>query len=256
VNPVSDTLGHTLEKTRHSLGRSLSEAEADTRIRVRLLEALENGNYEALPSPAYVKGYIISYAKFLGLDPEPLIALYEAETGRPVRTEPVRLPEQVVTPRGHVQHLPLRTGLLVLGALILIVVAVWGVSRALEGPEAPPPIPSIPEETGTAEPAVPGTTAPGVEEAETDAEEDTAAPAPFTLRVVIASDGASWLRITVDGLIAYEGTMAGGQTEEWEVAEAASLRIGRPAAVTVYRDGEQVEIPPGDPPTLELSVDE
>jgi hypothetical protein len=252
---MSDTLGHTLEKTRNSLGRSLAEAEADTRIRARLLKALENGEYESLPSPAYVKGYIVSYAKFLGLDPAPLITLYEAEAGRPERAEPVRSPVRAVPPRTRSQHLPLRTGLLVLGVLLLIAAAVWGISRALEGPEAPPPIPAIPVETGTAEPAAPATTVPGVEEGPA-ALPEPAEPEPFTLRVVIASDGGSWLRITVDGLTAYEGTMAAGQTQEWEVADTASLRIGRPAAVTVYRDGEQVEIPAGDPPTLLLSVNE
>lgn len=256
---MSETLGQILEKARRSAGRSLHEAEADTRIRARLLQALEKGEYETLPSPAYVKGYIISYAKFLGLDPEPLLGLYEAETGRAVRTEPVRLPEQVVAPRNTTQHLPLRTGLAVIGVLLLIVAAVWGVSRALQGPEPPPPIPSVPEETGTVEPSTPGTAAPGVDDAAIDEDEDGEEPgqgAPFTLRVVIASDSASWLRVTVDDLVAYEGTMAGGQSAEWEVAEGASLRIGRPPAVTVYRDGEPVEIPPGDPPTLELSVTE
>ncbi|MBW6468546.1 MAG: DUF4115 domain-containing protein [Coriobacteriia bacterium] len=255
---MNETLGQIFEKARRSAGRSLQEAEADTRIRARLLQALEKGEYETLPSPAYVKGYIISYAKFLGLDPEPLLGLYETETGRAARAEPVRLPEQVVAPRGTTQHLPLRTGLAVIGVLLLIVAAVWGISRALQGPEPPPPIPSIPEETGTVEPSTPGTTAPGLDNAEAgedeDSEQQPGQDAPFTLRVVIATDSASWLRITVDGLVAYEGTMAGGQSAEWEVADEASLRIGRPPAVTVYRDGEPVEIPPGDPPTLELSV--
>ncbi|MBE0416709.1 MAG: helix-turn-helix domain-containing protein [Coriobacteriia bacterium] len=253
---MSDTLGQVLEKTRRSLGRSLPEAEADTRIRARLLQALERGEYEALPSPAYVKGYVISYAKFLGLDAEPLLELYEQETGQAIRTEPVRLPEQVVAPRGHGQHLPLRTGLIVLGVLVLLVTGVWGVGRALRGPEAPPPIPAIPEDTSTAEPSVPQAASPGVDGPGDSEARESAEETPFTLRVVIATDSASWLRITVDGLVAYEGTMAGGQTQEWEVAEEASLRIGRPTAVTVYRDGEQVEIPPGDPPTLVLSASE
>jgi cytoskeletal protein RodZ len=253
---VSETLGQILEKTRRSLGRSLAEAEADTRIRARLLQALEKGEYGSLPSPAYVKGYIISYAKFLGLDAEPLLELYERETGQSTPAEPVRLPEQVVAPRGHGQHLPLRTGLIVLGILLLILAAVWGVGRVLRGPEAPPPIPVTPEDTGTVAPSEPATTGPGVDEPTDEGADEAAEAAPFTLRVVIATDSASWLRITVDGLTAYEGTMAGGQTQEWEVAESAALRIGRPTAVTVYRDGEQVEIPPGDPPTLELSVSE
>lgn len=250
---VSETLGEILERRRRSLGRSLADAEADTRIRARLLEALEKGDYEALPSPAYVRGYVISYAKFLGLESAPLVELYDKETGRAASVEPVRLPEQVVAPRGQGQHLPVRTALIVLAALIIVTGAIWGVSRALQGPEAPPPIPTVPEPTTTPEPS-PVPTVPGEAEPTETPEEEAALPEPFTLTVVIASDSASWLRVTVDGLTAYEGTMAGGQTEEWEVTEEASLRIGRPTAVTVYRDDTEVEIPEGDPPTLVLSA--
>jgi cytoskeleton protein RodZ len=253
---MSETLGEILERRRRSLGRSLADAEADTRIRARLLEALEKGDYEALPSPAYVRGYVISYAKFLGLDSAPLVQLYDKETGRAATVEPVRLPEQVVAPRGQGQHLPVRTALVVIAALVILIGAVWGISRALQGPEAPPPIPTVPEPTSTPEPPSAEPTVPGEADPAETPEEEAALPEPFTLTVVIASDGASWLRVTVDGLTAYEGTMAGGQSQEWEVTEEASLRIGRPTAVTVYRDDTEVEIPDGDPPTLVLSATE
>ena len=255
---MSETLGQTLEKARRGLGKSIADAEADTRIRGKLLQALENGQYESLPSPAYVKGYLISYAKFLELDPAPLIDLYERETGTTSPRPPVRLPEQVVAPRSQSQHIPFKAALVVVAALLVIGAGAWGISRLTDGPEPPPPLPSIPETTSTAG-TEPTDTAgsPGVSDpdAEPDEPDDPETPgAPFTLRVEIASDSASWLRVTVDGLVAYEGTMAGGQTSEWEVAENASLRIGRPAAVTVLRDGVALEIPSGDPPVLEVDA--
>jgi len=252
---VGETLGSILENRRRTLGRTLAEAESDTKIRARLLEALEKGQYDSLPSPAYVRGYIISYAKFLGLEPAPLIELYDKESGHARPVEPVRLPEQVVPPRGHGQHLPLRTTLVVLAVLLVLAGAAWGVSAALRGPEAPPPIPAVPEPTSSVEPAE-EPSVPGETEAPAADEQEPAVPEPFTLRVSIAPGSASWLRVTVDGLVAYEGTMAGGQSQEWQVTEEASLRIGRPAAVTVYRDEVEQEIPEGDPPTLVLSAAE
>lgn len=250
---MSEKLGHILESRRRTLGRTLAEAEADTKIRARLLAALEKGEYESLPSPAYVRGYVISYAKFLGLDSAPLVELYEKESGHLRAAEPVRLPEQVVPPRGHGQHLPLRTALIVLAVLVTLGGVIWGVSAVLSGPEEPPPIPTVPETTSTPEPGE-ETSVPGETEEPGAAEEEPAVPEPFTLRVSIAGDSASWLRVTVDGLVAYEGTMAGGQSEEWEVTEEASVRIGRPTAVTVYRDDVEQDIPEGDPPTLVLSA--
>ncbi|MDY0088128.1 MAG: DUF4115 domain-containing protein [Coriobacteriia bacterium] len=251
---MSESLGRILEKQRHSLGRSLAEAEADTKIRRRLLSALEQGEYEALPSPAYVKGYIISYARFLRLDPAPLVELYEEEIGQTGPITAPRLPDEVITPRHQGQQLPWRTALAIIAVVLVIGTIIWGISQAVRKPESPPPIPTAGETTSAPEPSV-EPTAPGETETSSTPEGDATQPAkPFTLRVVIASDSASWLRVTVDGLTAYEGTMAGGQEREWQVAEEASVRIGKPTAVTVYRDDLEVEIPGGDPPTVVLSA--
>lgn len=248
---MSESLGQTLARRRRSLGKTLSEAEANTKIRARLLDALENGAYDALPSPAYVRGYVIAYAKFLGLDPAELVAAYDREAGH--TQPPPRLPTQVVVPRRQGHPLPMRTVLLALSAVLVIGGLAWGATRILRGPEPPPPIPATGEPTPTVDPSADVT--PPAPPADQPAEAPlAAAPFPFTLTVVIAPQSASWLRVTVDGLTAYEGTLTGERSMEWEVAEQASVRIGRPAAVTVYRDDTRVAIPEGDPPTVVLSV--
>ncbi len=254
---MSDTLGSMLEKARRSLGRSLTEAEAVTRIRAKRLEALEAGDYDSLPSPAYVRGYIISYAKFLGLDPAPLLEAYAREAGAEEPESP-RLPEPVVTPRSQAHQIPFRAAVAVVAIVAVLALTVWGVGRLLSGPEAPPPIPVVPEPTATAEPSTEPTSVPGVDDADDqappsgDAEEQALPSGPFTVRVEIEQGSASWMRVTIDGLVAYEGTLAGGQTQEWTAEESAELRIGRAPAVTVYQDDVEVEIPSGDPPVLVL----
>jgi hypothetical protein len=93
-------------------------------------------------------------------------------------------------------------------------------------------------------------TPPAEAEPETETAEPkkaTAKPAestmqPFTLKVVVAADGASWLRVTIDDKTAYEGTLTGGQSKEFEVPKEARLRIGKPEAVTVLKDGQPVVI--------------
>ncbi|HET6497669.1 MAG TPA: RodZ domain-containing protein [Coriobacteriia bacterium] len=249
---MTESLGQILARRRRALGKTLSEAEADTKIRARLLDALENGAYDVLPSPAYVRGYVIAYAKFLGLDPADLVAAYDRESGH--TPAPPRLPTQVVVPRGQGQHLPMRTALLALAVLLVIGGLAWGTTRVLRGPEPPPPIPAAGEPTPTAPPS--GDATPPADPAVPPVEEPPAELSPFSLTVIIAPESASWLRVTVDGLIAYEGTITGERSMEWEVAEEASVRIGRPAAVTLLRDGAPVEIPAGDPPTVVLSAAE
>jgi hypothetical protein len=64
------TLGDEMRGERASLGKSLSSAERDLRIRAELLEAIENGDCSAFPNQSVVSGYVRSYARYLGMDPE------------------------------------------------------------------------------------------------------------------------------------------------------------------------------------------
>ena len=61
-------LGDLLRGTREAKGLSLEQVEQDTRIRRKLLEALEQEAYEELPAPVFVKGFLRNYAMLLGLD--------------------------------------------------------------------------------------------------------------------------------------------------------------------------------------------
>lgn len=239
---MAETLGATFSSARRKLGRSLSEAEAATRIRTKMLEALERGDWDMLPNAAYVRGYIISYAKFLELDPAPLLQKYSEETGHLTNRDRMRLPEQVVPARDRAHHVPWRAAAAVAGVTALIALAIWGIGRFVGEPDKLPPVPNTPETTASA--SASGTVTPAIEP--TSSVESTETPSagqPFRLKVDVSNDGASWLRVTVDGLKAYEGTLAGGQSKEWDVQEEAVVRVGKPSSVTVYRNGEMLTIP-------------
>lgn len=241
---MADTLGSALAAARRARGKSLTEAEAATRIRAKMLEALERDEYDTLPSPAYVRGYIISYAKFLELDPQPLLKQYSDETGHRTNREQMRLPEQVVPTRERQHAVPWGTALAIAGIVALIAIAVWGIGRLARGPEQLPPVPNVPETTSSAGSETTTETAPATITTETTPVQTTEPSAQaFKLRVEIAADGASWLRVTVDGLKAYEGTLAGGQTKEWEVTNEAVVRVGKPSAVSIFRNQDKLEIP-------------
>lgn len=242
------TLGDTLRERRTSLGISLEQAEAATRIRARLLEALEKGDHDRLPAPGYVRGYVSSYARFLELDPPSLLALYKAETGEK-SVHDLNLPQtsEAVVPRAQQHAVPWRAGLSVLLVLALVSLSVWVVSRVWRGPEATRPEPAVPNQTSeTVEP----TATPSV----TPAKKPVTRLVPFTLEVRVSDQGASWIRVTVDGMKAYEGTFTGGQSKTFEVASSASVRVGKPSEVTVLRDGKEIPIPDGDTPTLTLKA--
>ncbi|MBM4464909.1 MAG: helix-turn-helix domain-containing protein [Chloroflexi bacterium] len=70
-------LGQLLREARQQKGVSLEEVEEATRIRQKFLQALEEGNFAALPAEAYVKGFLRTYAMYLELDPDEVMALYQ-----------------------------------------------------------------------------------------------------------------------------------------------------------------------------------
>jgi len=72
-----DSIGQQLAAARRRRGIDLKEAEEATKIRLRLLEALENDQFDLLPDPVYIKGFIRSYASYLKIDPKPLVEEYK-----------------------------------------------------------------------------------------------------------------------------------------------------------------------------------
>jgi len=69
------TLGETLAAKRGERGLTIEQAASATRIRAHYLSALESNELERLAAPVYAKGHLRTYALFLGLDPEPLVAM-------------------------------------------------------------------------------------------------------------------------------------------------------------------------------------
>jgi cytoskeleton protein RodZ len=74
-------IGETLREARRRRGYSLADAAASTRVRESHLAALEEDEFGALGSDVYVRGFLRSYAKFLGLDADALLEQYRGGEG-------------------------------------------------------------------------------------------------------------------------------------------------------------------------------
>jgi hypothetical protein len=75
------TLGDEMRGERASLGKSLEDAERDLRIKARLIVAIENCDLEGFPNKGVVSGYVRSYARYLGMDPEDCYQRFCQESG-------------------------------------------------------------------------------------------------------------------------------------------------------------------------------
>ncbi len=73
------TLGEKLQKIRADYRVDLLDVSRETGVRREYLEYLERGEYAKLPADVYVRGFLRSYARFLGADPKVLVRLYDRE---------------------------------------------------------------------------------------------------------------------------------------------------------------------------------
>jgi hypothetical protein len=71
--------GNRLRQQRESCGATIEEISEATNIDASYFEALERGDLQKLPGPAYGKFYIRVYGEYLGFDPDPLIADYDLD---------------------------------------------------------------------------------------------------------------------------------------------------------------------------------
>lgn len=103
------TLGEWMKKIRSERRLSLNETSKGTKIQAKYLEYLENGQYLKLPADVYVKGFLRSYAAYVGISEKMLIKLYEREKGiqknirkidnKEKSIEPLKLSKWVITPK-------------------------------------------------------------------------------------------------------------------------------------------------------------
>lgn len=89
VEESGPSVGAQLRERRTTLGLTLADGERDTRINRLYLEALEDDDFEALPAPVYARGFMRSYARYLGLDPEAAAAEVPRDLPRPRGLEPL-----------------------------------------------------------------------------------------------------------------------------------------------------------------------
>ncbi len=128
------TIGQVLKDEREKKFYTLEEIEKATKIRKELLEALEAGQYKKLPPQTFVQGFIKNYGKFLGLNPEKLLAIYRREFAE--GKNPPRILESFQNPlsQGRFKITPAKAiGTLVLSLIILFFVYLWFEYRFLVG---------------------------------------------------------------------------------------------------------------------------
>jgi cytoskeleton protein RodZ len=228
-------IGGSLREARLKRNLTPADVQKAIRIRDRYLQALEEERWELLPGEAYVKGFLRTYAEYLGLDGNLYVDEYNNRFAHP-EEQPLIVPERFArSRRGLGGAGGLARPLLAVGAIVAIVAAVaaWqlsGSSGTKQG--TPPPPTSAPTTTASTTPKKHHT------------HKHVTAPLP-SQATVVASRGNSWLWVrsgSASGPTVYEGTLVQGKTLPVNLKNGPVwIRIGDPPSLDVRLGGKLLQ---------------
>jgi cytoskeleton protein RodZ len=269
-------LGRLLREARTAKELTLADVESATRIRQKYLEALENGDFAKLPRGPVARGFLRTYATFLGLDVTDALSRYTQESGDAGDEIEIAEPGK---PR-LIDYRPLEVTLhdpaparwwpWVVAALIVIaagVGVVWLLNRNLSwnflsafGPaptatstatatrvaatlrvvtatSAPTATPVPPTPTSDLLPLPTPTVPPTI----TPTPRPTATPEVATgISLAARILQRAWVRVVVDGQVAEENTLEADTTHTWEANNSITVRTGNGGGVSLALNGEDL----------------
>jgi len=227
MSGASEALGERFRAAREARGLSITDVAEQIRIRSLYLAAIEDENWNTIGAPVYVRGFLRTYARFLGLDPEEAVGAFNRTHPLPQSNAPA---SEAQPPRS---ERPSWIGAALLwgaGTVAVLLIAFVVFSEL-----------TMPRKAGL--PATAGASAAPVAASPT-------ASAPLAVSTPALIPGAakslalvlsapSWLRVTVDGNVSMEGTFPAGTSKTFH-GKNALVRIGNAGGVEIYVDGKDV----------------
>jgi len=222
-------IGDLLRTERENKGLSLFDVEERTKIRAKYLQALEEENFEEIPGEAYRIGFLRNYARFLELDPEPILNQYRAQYDKSEPDSLQPLFEQrakMAEPKPESYSSRTKLGFVLIAILIFTAAFLFFSLRNGENQpiqEQNPPI---------------------AEEEQKEPEQPQSPSEPDTITLEIVGKQQCWTEVRVDGSVQFSGHIYPGDTKTFEAKDTIQLRLGNAGGVELIYNGKK-EPPPG-----------
>jgi cytoskeletal protein RodZ len=230
--------GGMLRAAREEQGLSIEELARRTKITVRVLDALERTDFSILPPPVFVRGFLRTYAREVGLDPDPTVDAYmgtmPSATSTPTGTDPARrafAPDLSFLSDGGSPRSVI--GALILAGVALAIAGYVSLNRTGETP--------VPGEASSERVVA----AAGDSEAAREPLVGTAGaslPPNQSLTLDVHPTGPCWVEVRVDGELRVYRLMQAGERERITAQGALLLRVGDPTVFDYAINGR-----PGKP---------
>ena len=216
------SLGERFRAAREQRGLSLSEVAEHLRIRSVYLAAIEEENWSAIGAPVYTRGFLRTYARYLGLDPEEAVAAFNSASGQPSPSAQPARPLIAADYREPRSLGPLLwiAGIVALGLVGFVIYLFFAPPRT--GPQAGAPAATASAQVGQAAAPTPSPQPP---------------PLPQVQTLAIRLTAPSWLRVVVDGNVSIEGTFPAGTSRTFH-GKTALVRVGNAGGVQITVDGK------------------
>jgi len=260
-NQMKD-IGNFLRERREASGISLIEAEKDSKIRKKYLQALEEGNLNLIPGKTYIIGYLRNYSKYLGLDEEninQIIQTYNNLEKKKTGLEEIKKENIYLKTKNRSMFekkrffFPIKY--VYLASFVLIIfIGLFLLNRSLrEAQNIPVPSPEIGNETDIVieeEADAISTLTEELIESEVEAIiaeysiQDSVLAEKLPILKLIANERA-WLKIISEDKIIFEGILFNGEEYLWETDQTLEIVTEYPTKIEAYYDDEIIEISKG-----------
>ena len=233
------TLGDMLIEARKQAGLSAHDIAQRTRIRQVAIHALEADRHSDLPVSGYVRGYILSYCKICGVNPESYLEQYERQSGNNRRDAISGAPYDYgggLLARKSEHEMTLRVVLV--AALIIVGIAAALFFLGQRGDDSSQGLPPVPAETTLTADAEP-------EENQSSDEENGEELTAFSFTIEARSGRASNVRVVIDGNEAFNGSLSSSDGPlPFDGVYRAELEIESPDNVRIIRnDEDNIHVP-------------
>jgi cytoskeleton protein RodZ len=260
------SMGAYLRAARRRRRISIDRAADETKIRSDFLMRMESDEFDFL-APAYVRGFLKTYTRYLRVDPEPLVAEFDRRFGGRVDTAQIIASQRKSKSRRRGMREPRRISSWAIAAMFAAGVLVFLGVIGLTQDGGPPTRPSRDRGGGVATNERESTPTPTPDEEEDteptptptespEEDEDALAFADGIELEIVASTAPCWVDVTTDGNNTFSGTLALGQSETFEADDEMTIILGFPAGVELIVNGRNLGSPGGNNPlTLKLPDD-
>ncbi len=228
-------IGTKLNQIRKAKNISLETVAANTLISQRLLEAIESGDIQELPEPFYIQALVSKFAQEIGA--KEICFQVESELNSQVTTTSLQK-----NSRGFWLNFQLRSLHLYLLYILLVIVSVKGLTTLVERPVVITQTPlqrpvadleAVPEESQTITQVNQPKTVPQFVSQSNNSE---------AVSVGINLQERCWLKVMVDGNLAFEGILPEGTQRQWTGKREVTIRAGNAGGVVINFNNQQQKV--------------